>query len=72
MDRDHNLQFSTSVTTRAPRAGEVPGESYDFISRANFLAMRDRGELLEWAEVFGNFYGTARSVLDRAAQRGRD
>lgn len=67
-----DLQFSTSVTTRAPRAGEVPGESYDFISREEFLAMRDRDELLEWAEVFGNFYGTSRQVLERAARLGRD
>lgn len=67
-----DLQFSTSVTTRSPRAGEVPGESYDFVSREEFLAMRGRGELLEWAEVFGNFYGTSRQVLERAARLGRD
>lgn len=72
MERVPDLQFSTSVTTRTPRAGEVPGESYDFVSREDFLAMRDRDELLEWAEVFGNFYGTSRLVLDRAAERGRD
>lgn len=72
MERVPDLQFSTSVTTRAPRAGEVPGESYDFISREEFRAMRDRDELLEWAEVFGNFYGTSRRVLDRAAGLGRD
>lgn len=67
-----DLQFSTSVTTRSPRAGEVPGESYDFVSREEFLAMRGRGDLLEWAEVFGNFYGTSRQVLERAARLGRD
>jgi guanylate kinase len=72
MENDDNLQFSTSVTTRAPRAGEVPGESYDFVGRGDFLAMRGRDELLEWAEVFGNFYGTSRRVLERAAERGRD
>jgi guanylate kinase len=72
MERVPDLQFSISVTTRAPRTGEDPGESYDFVSRDDFLAMRDRDELLEWAEVFGNFYGTSRRVLERAGERGRD
>jgi guanylate kinase len=72
MENDDNLQFSTSVTTRAPRAGEVPGESYEFVGRDDFLAMCSRDELLEWAEVFGNYYGTSRRVLERAAERGRD
>lgn len=66
------LDFSTSVTTRRPRPGEVEGESYHFISVEEFRRLRDAGELLEWAEVFGNYYGTSRAVLERARQRGHD
>ncbi len=72
MEEDDNLAFSTSVTTRAPRKGDVEGESYEFITREEFIERRDRGELLEWAEVFGNFYGTSRNVLARAKEQGRD
>ena len=72
MESDPLLDFSTSVTTRRPRAGEVEGESYYFISVEEFMRLRDAGELLEWAEVFGNYYGTSRAVLDRARQRGHD
>ena len=72
MDSDRNLTFSTSVTTRPPRAGEVDGESYHFIGVEDFLRRRDNDELLEWAEVFGNYYGTTRSVLERAHRRGLD
>jgi guanylate kinase len=72
MESDPLLDFSTSVTTRPPRAGEIDGESYRFLTEEEFLNLRDRGELLEWAEVFGNYYGTARSVLEKARQRGHD
>ncbi len=72
MEVDGNLAFSTSVTTRNPRKGDVEGESYEFISREEFIRLRDSGELLEWAEVFGNFYGTSRQVLARAKERQRD
>jgi guanylate kinase len=72
MDSDPLLDFSTSVTTRRPRAGEIDGESYHFLSVEEFLSLRDKGDLLEWAEVFGNYYGTARSVLDKARQRDHD
>ena len=72
MEEDDNLAFSTSVTTRPPRKGDVEGESYEFITREEFIERRDRGELLEWAEVFGNFYGTSRNVLARAKEQGRD
>jgi guanylate kinase len=72
MESDPLLDFSTSVTTRPPRAGEIDGESYRFLTEEEFLNLRDRGELLEWAEVFGNYYGTARSVLEMARQRGHD
>ena len=69
---DRHLRFSVSYTTRQRRGTEKPGESYVFISREEFEERRERGEFLEHAEVFGNFYGTHRSVLDHAAQEGKD
>lgn len=69
---DANLIFSISFTTRKPRGAEIPGESYHFIDRAEFEARIGRGEFLEHAEVFGNYYGTHRSVLDRAEAEGKD
>ena len=72
VESDPRLDFSTSVTTRPPRPGDEEGKSYSFVSKDEFFAMRDRGDLLEWAEVFGNYYGTSRAVLDLARQRGHD
>lgn len=72
MSRDKNLVFSVSYTTRAPRGQERSGEQYHFVSREDFIRMRNNGEFLEWAEVFGNFYGTHRSVADRAEAEGKD
>jgi guanylate kinase len=69
---DAGLISSVSVTTRAPRAGEVEGESYFFVSRERFQAMREGGELLESAEVFGNFYGTPAQPVKEALGQGRD
>jgi guanylate kinase len=69
---ERRLQFSVSVTTRAPRPGDREGVDYDFISRESFFDLRDRGDLLEWAEVHGNFYGTSRAVLEKAEGEGRD
>jgi len=66
------LRFSVSYTTRAPRGEERDGREYYFISREQFEARVERGEFLEWAEVFGNLYGTHRSELDRAAMEGMD
>lgn len=66
------LEFSVSYTTRAPRGSEQDGHEYHFTTREEFLAMVERGEFLEWAEVFGNFYGTPVSGLVRAGQQGRD
>jgi guanylate kinase len=62
--------FSTSATTRAPRPGERRGVDYDFVSPEEFDAMREKGELVEWARVHGNLYGTPRRNLERAAARG--
>ena len=61
--KDPGLRFSVSYTTRSPRGNEKPGDSYIYISRTEFEERRDRGEFLEQAEVFGNYYGTQRSVL---------
>jgi guanylate kinase len=72
MERDPKLLFSVSYTTREPRGAEIPGESYHFITREAFEERVARGEFLEWAEVFGNYYGTHRSVLDRALAESRD
>ncbi len=66
------LDFSISYTTRDPRGSEENGREYHFTTRERFLGMVDRGEFLEWAEVFGNFYGTALSALDHARDLGRD
>ena len=66
------LKFSVSYTTRPPRGHEQSGQSYHFISRTEFEARLARDEFLEHAEVFGNYYGTHRSVLDDAMAEGRD
>ncbi len=66
------LSFSISYTTREPRGQEQHGGSYHFISREEFEARLARDEFLEWAEVFGNYYGTHRGYRDRAAAEGRD
>jgi guanylate kinase len=60
------LMFSISYTTRKPRGAEVDGQNYHFVARADFEAMVAHGEFLEWAEVFGNYYGTHRGVLEQA------
>jgi len=67
-----NLRFSISYTTRAPRGLEVNGKDYFFVSRDEFQARIDHGEFLEHAEVFGNFYGTHLSELERAAAQNVD
>lgn len=70
--RDAGLRFSVSYTTRRPRGAEKPGDSYIYITRSEFEERRNRGEFLEQAEVFGNYYGTHRSVLDQAKREGKD
>jgi guanylate kinase len=66
------LRMSRSYTSRAARPGEHDGVDYNFVSRATFEAMRARGEFLEWAAVFGNYYGTSRSDTERALASGDD
>lgn len=72
LSRDPGLRFSVSYTTRKPRGNEKPGESYNYIAREDFVERARRGEFLEHAEVFGNFYGTHRSVLDQARSENKD
>ncbi|HEY6305971.1 MAG TPA: guanylate kinase [Candidatus Angelobacter sp.] len=67
-----NLDFSISYTTRQPRGSEQDGREYYFVSRARFAEMIGHGDFLEYADVFGNYYGTAKSVLEDAARRGHD
>jgi guanylate kinase len=69
---DKAVNLSVSVTTRPRRAGEKHGRDYLFIQKSQFEKMKERGELLESAEVFGNFYGTPRAPVERALADGRD
>ncbi|RCW88675.1 guanylate kinase [Paracoccus lutimaris] len=69
---DPSLRFSVSATTRKPRPGEVEGEHYYFRSPDEFRDMVGKGEMLEHAEVFGNFYGTPRGPVEAAMRAGRD
>jgi guanylate kinase len=64
------LRFSISLTTRAPRSGESHGREYFFVSPEEFLARRDRGDLLEWVEQFGYFYGTSRDYVSQSLAEG--
>lgn len=70
--KELDLTLSISVTTRPRRSSEVDGIHYSFISKKQFEAMRDGGELLEWAEVHGNFYGTPREPVERTLAQGQD
>ena len=72
MTRVPNLRFSVSYTTRQPRGKEENGRDYFFIPREEFERRICNGEFLEWAEVFGNYYGTHQSEMDRAASQGVD
>lgn len=72
MDWDPTLRFSVSATTRAPRTGEVDGRHYHFTSTADFRSMVAAGQMLEHAEVFGNFYGSPRGPVEAAMRDGRD
>lgn len=67
-----NLRMSRSYTSRPARAGERPGVDYNFVSRGTFEGMIARGEFLEWADVFGNLYGTSRLDTDALLESGQD
>lgn len=71
LQRNPDLYFSVSATTRPPRPGEVEGQNYYFVNRPQFEAMIANGELLEWAEFAGNLYGTPRLPLEDQIHQGR-
>ena len=70
MRRRTDLRFSVSATTRPPRPGERHGVDYRFLGHEEFLRLREAGELLEWAEVHGEWYGTLRESLRKAREAG--
>jgi len=70
--RDTEMVLSISCTTRPPRPGEESNKHYRFVSTEQFMQMRDSGNLLEWAEVHGNYYGTPRDRVEQAPAQGRD
>lgn len=72
LESDPSFELSISVTTRARRGSEIDGRHYHFIQRREFESMRDNDDLLEWAEVHGNFYATPRPPVEKALAEGRD
>lgn len=72
LSSDAGLVFSLSSTTRAPRPGDVEGETYDFTTREQFEQLRDDGVFFESAEVHGNLYGTRRDLIERQLDNGLD
>ena len=72
LERSDDIDLSISLTTRRARKGEKEGEEYKFVSVEEFEAARERGELLEWAEVHGNLYGTPAAFVRRTLDRGRN
>jgi guanylate kinase len=72
LKEEENVSLSISVTTRPRRSSEIDGVHYKFLTRRQFELMRDGGELLEWAEVHDNFYGTPREPVETALAEGRD
>jgi guanylate kinase len=72
LERDRNLHMSVSATTRPKRPGEVHGRDYHFTDLTSFELMRNKQELLEWAKVFDNYYGTPRAPVTKALNAGQD
>ena len=72
VEQTPRLTMSRSYTSRPAREGEIDGVDYNFVSRSAFEQMVGRGEFLEWAEVFGNLYGTCAADTDRMLNGGRD
>jgi len=71
-ERDWTVQVSVSHTTRSPRVGENNGEHYHFVDVATFKQLIEEQAFFEWAEVFGNYYGTSRVTIEQALSKGID
>lgn len=71
-DQPSNMQLSVSHTTRVPRPGEENGKHYHFISQDEFKQLIEKGDFVEWAEVFGNYYGTSKVAIEQALDQGID
>ncbi len=67
-----NIYYSISVTTRKPRQGEKDGVDYFFMSKEEFIELKDANGLLEWAEVYGNYYGTPKKKVEENIEAGKD
>ena len=72
IETDNSISLSVSVTTRSPRPGEIDGRDYNFVDAATFVQMCDAEELLEWARVYDNSYGTPRAPIEAEIVAGRD
>lgn len=72
LDREDALTLSVSATTREKRKGEVDGETYHYVTKDDFEAMIDKGEMLEYATYNGNYYGTPKASVDELLSDGRD
>lgn len=70
--KDGEMVLSISATTRARRPGEVHGQDYFFVTEEEFIRMRENGEFMEWANVFGNLYGTPRAMVEDTLRSGKD
>ena len=72
LEQDHNIKLSVSVTTRKPRSSEKNNKDYIFVDKAKFKEMEKNNELLEFAKVFGNNYGTPRDPVESRINKGKD
>ncbi len=72
LDKHNDMKVSVSHTTRAPRPGEEDGVHYHFTNVDNFKTLIEQGEMYEWAEVFGNYYGTSKSAIQNQLEQGID
>lgn len=72
LEKNKNLHISVSATTREPRKGEVDGVNYHFLSKEAFFEKVEKGEFLEYAEVYGNYYGTLKSNLYDMLEKGQN
>ena len=70
IEKDPSIRLSVSTTTREPRAGEVNGKDYFFVKKEDFDKQINNNEFLEWAFVYGNFYGTSATLVKNSINRG--